>query len=247
MKDKKTKIIIAVIAIGLLYLFGPYKLAYIGVGDKVMAHRVNSLEKLTYTSMFYSGVELDLVYHAENQSFDINHPPAKSINLNLDQYFAKIDNKNLKIWLDLKNLNLANASLAANTLDKLVKKHGLNKSLILVESPEVELLPIFAALHFKTSFYLPHQLHAKSENSLNKTIDSIKILLAKHPTTGVSSDVKNYEILQKHLNKTPKYLWDLHSSLSKKHIQNHKNFRRYAKDSSVKIILVKVDLPIGNR
>lgn len=247
MKDKKTKIIIASIALGLIYLLGPYKLAYMGFEDKVMAHRVNSLEKLTYTSMFYSGIELDIVYHTENQSFDVNHPPAESINLNLDQYFAKIDNKNLKIWLDLKNLNPANANIAANTLDKLVKKHGLNKNVILVESPTVELLPVFAELNFKTSFYLPSQLHAKDEVSLNKAIDSIKILLAKHPTYGISSDVKNYEILQKHFDKTPKFLWDLHSSFSSKHIQNHKKFRLYANDSSVKIILVKVDLPIGYR
>lgn len=51
--------------------------------SKIWAHRVNSIEKYEEARDLFSGVELDLVFNDLNNSFDVNHPPAKIINLNL--------------------------------------------------------------------------------------------------------------------------------------------------------------------
>lgn len=233
--------------LALIYIFSPYKLEYYGYREKVMAHRVNSLEKLDYTQRFYVGVELDLMYDDHQKRFDVNHPPAPSIDLNLDNYLSEIKNKDLKLWLDMKNITRKNVVEASNLLSELVDKHGLNKEKILVESPEIHLLSYFKNLGFTTSFYLPYYMYREDPATLKGTIDSIKNLQDIYYSDGISADVSNYEILKCYFETDRKFLWDLHQPYSRKQMEHFKSFRTYIKDPTVEIVLVRVGLPIGNR
>ncbi len=231
----------------LIYVFNPYKLEHYGYREKVMAHRVNSLEKLDYSQRFYEGVELDLMYDENKKLYDVNHPPAFSIGLNLDDYLSEIKNKDLKLWLDMKNITKKNVVDAANLLSTLVDKHGLNKKNILVESPEIHLLSHFSDFGFTTSFYLPYYMYKEEPLALESIIDSIKKLQEIYYADGVSADVSNYEILKQHFKNDRKFLWDLHQPYSRRQIAHFKNFRTYIKDPTIEIVLVRVGLPIGNR
>lgn len=241
------KIFFLVILFGIIYILNPYKIEYYGYQNKIMAHRVNSLEKLKYTEKVYGGVELDLVYDETNKVFDINHPPAPSIGLNLETYLSYLSNKDIKLWLDFKNLSVDNADESARLLNHLINKSKLKKENVLVESSEIEFLYLFKEKGFETSFYLPYFLYKQEGLILTKTIDSLKQLKEKYVSDGISADVNNYEILNTYFKNDRKFLWDLHSPYSRNQIQHYFDFRKYISDPTVEIILVKVALPIGNR
>ena len=84
--------IITIVLLVLLYLYqhSAKRVEFLGHYDKVLAHRVNSLEKLEASLKHFKGVELDLVYDNETNTFDVNHPPAKSINLTFETYLSAI-------------------------------------------------------------------------------------------------------------------------------------------------------------
>src|SRR5690606_12577124 len=210
--------------IGILYVFNPYKLEYVGYQSKVWAHRVNSLPKLHYTARFYSGIELDLVYDSVTNTFDVNHPPAPSIGLDLGTYFSEIKGKELKLWLDIKNLSSHNTENASETLNNLVRKHQLKHQNILVESTEIECLMSFRTKGFQTSFYLPQLVDLEDETKLLPRIDSIKDLLKQFPTDAVSGNANCYEILQTHFKEKQKYLWHIYKPYSRHQIENYRNF-----------------------
>lgn len=248
LKKNKKKIIFLIVLITAVavYIFNPYKLEYIGYQSKVWAHRVNSLKKLNYTQRFYQGIELDLVFDSINNTFDVNHPPAKSVNLDLDIYFSNINDKDLKLWLDFKNLTEANAEKSAEILNQLTKKYSLQHENILVESTTMHNLQAFKLKGFKTSFYLP-QLVGLADESKFPTIDSIKYLLVKYPTSGISCNVNAYDVINEYFKNERKYLWDTNKPYSRHQIKNYRNFRKYVSDNTVEAVLIQVALPVGKR
>ncbi len=246
-KNKKLLILIVVlIATVAVYIFNPYKLEYTGYQPKVWAHRVNSLNKLNYTQKFYSGVELDVVFDAVTNTFDVNHPPAPSVGLNLDTYFSEITNKELKLWLDFKNLSEVNAQKSAEVVDRLAKKHGLKNENILIESTEIHNLQFFKLKGFKTSFYLPQLVGLANESTLLPTIDSIKQLLVKYPTSGISSNVNAYEVINQYFKNERKFLWHIYKPYSRHQFKNYRDFRTYVSDATVEAVLIQVALPVGD-
>ena len=249
LKKNKKKIffIIVLITIVAVYIFNPYKLEYADYQSKVWAHRVNSLEKLNYTQKFYDGIELDLVFDSITQTFDVNHPPDPTINLDLGTYFSNINNKEIKLWLDFKNLSETNAEKAAEILDQLTQKHSLKSENILVESPEISCLQGFKNKGFKTSFYLPQLVGLSHESNLIPTVDSIKQLLVKYPTTGISCNVNAYEVINEYFKEEKKYLWHIYKPYSRHQVKNYQDFRKYVSDPKVEAVLIQVALPVGNR
>lgn len=146
--------------------------------EKIWAHRVNSIGKLQQASKIFSGVELDIVFKQENHTiyFDVNHPPAESIHLTLDEYLysARSCNK-LKYWLDLKNLSPNNKHLVLKHLKKLIKKYNLNNRIIL-ESPEYQSLTFLSQNNIYTSYYLPSL--KVDEMTVDEKIKKAKELIA---------------------------------------------------------------------
>jgi len=249
LKKNKKKIIFIIFLITavVVYIFNPYKLEYVGYQSKVWAHRVNSLEKLNYTQKFYQGIELDLVFDSITQTFDVNHPPDPSIKLNLDTYFSKINNKEIKLWLDFKNLSEANAEKATEILDQLTKKYSLKSENVLVESTEIIYLQSFKTKNFKTSFYLPQLVGLADESKFVPTIDSIKQLLVKYPTSGISCNVNAYDVINEYFKNERKFLWHIYNPYSRHQIKNYRDFRKYVSDATVEAVLIQVALPVGNR
>lgn len=246
-RNRIVTFILLIAAVGLVYIFNPYKLEYYGYQTKVWAHRVNSIEKLNYTQKFYQGVELDLVFDSITQTFDVNHPPANSIHLDLETYFSNIKNKEIKLWLDFKNLSETNAKTSSETLNKLAKKYSLNKENILVESTEMQYLTTFKSKGFKTSFYLPQLVNLSEDIKLLPRIDSITQLLKQYPTSGISCNVNAYEVVNEYFKKEQKYLWHIYKPYSRHQIKNYSDFREYVSNPTVEAVLIQVALPVGKR
>ena len=223
----------------------PYKLPYLGFYEiKIYPHRINSLERLENALKYFNGLELDLVYHSTNNYLDVNHPPAKSIDLSLETYLGHISNQQKPfLWLDIKNLDVNNADKIFNKLQELTIKYDYSKSLILIETQSPEALKIFTAAGYKTSYYLPANLNLLKGEALNTKLQKIANILEAQPEIGISTSYKDYEIIVKHFPTKKKYIWALTSSYSLDILK----IRQILKDDLVEIVLTKFRTSSGNR
>lgn len=242
-KNNTYKLLIGFI-LYIAYYYCPYKIEAIGYYYKVWAHRANSKEKLNSALKYFEGVELDLIYDLEDNSFDVNHNLTESISLNFKDYLNSIEGKNYPfLWLDMKNLNKENCKQILKKLLLLfkTKKYPLDK--ILIESKKVDLLKKFNNTGFKTSFYLPTNIYKKNSTSLSKDLINIKKVIIDNPEIAISTSFKDYDIINKAFPNHPKYIWALVKPI---HF-NHFKIRRILKDKSVKIVLLNYHVIIGNR
>lgn len=246
-RGNKIKIIILTLLAAWLvitaYRYSPYKLEYLGYYDKIWAHRVNSKEKLNYALKFFDGIELDLVYDADKNILDVNHPPAPSIDLDLQEYLSKINtDKYPYIWLDIKNLTIENDENILDILVALFSEREYPFGKILVESQNSLSLPIFARAGFKTSYYLPTGLSTKNTSDLEIEIKKIKEILKAQPTVSISSNYEDYEFMRTHFPKTKKYTWIINSVFT----HGFSEPRRILRDPTVEAVLIRYKSFSGN-
>ncbi len=216
--------------------------------SKVWAHRVNSIEKLKHTQEKYEGIELDLVFDTITNTFDVNHPPSKSINLNLDEFLEELSKDEIKgIWLDFKNLNTQNTEVSFIRLEYLVKKHNIVPQKIIVESQHPEFLQMFNHSGFNTSYYLPSALNKLSEQKLKIKLTEIKNKICHYPTTAISTNINDYSIIKQHFPLKVKYLWSIDKIYTTRVFKNYFQTRKALHDPNVEVLLVRVNSEIGNR
>lgn len=226
------------------YKYSPYKLEFLGHYDKVWAHRVNSLEKLDASLKYFKGVELDLVYEENTGVLDVNHPPTISIDLTFETYIHSIPEKTFPyLWLDIKNLTKANASVILERITNLLSNKSYPFEKVLIETKEPEALSIFQEKGFLTSYYLPYLLFKKDKSSLDAEIKLAKDYLLKNPVMGISFDYRDYDIVNKHFSERKKYIWKIDGFS----FNNYFETRKILKDSSVKVMLSRFISFKGNR
>ena len=121
-KQKRVALIITLSICILTTIFFSNKALHFLIRDKIWAHKINSIERLNETKNLFLGVELDVVYYSNENYFDVNHPPEKSTNLKLQEYFkSQKSHKDCFYWIDFKNLNESNQINSANKIDSLTK------------------------------------------------------------------------------------------------------------------------------
>ena len=201
-------------------------------------------EKLESALKYFKGVEVDLVFDDQKNILDVTHPPVPSINLDLEEYLSFINSEEKPyIWLDIKNLNIENNDAILQILTKLFaeKEYPLEK--VLVETRYPEALPLFSAVGFKTSFYLPHSLREMRAEKRNIELKKITNILDEQPELAISSNYTDYEMMHQSFPAKDKYFWITSS------IRTH-GFsipRRILKDSTVKAVLISYKAIKGNR
>lgn len=227
-----------------VYKYVPYRFEHLTELQKVHAHRVNTITKLNQASIYYSGIELDVIFDIKTNKFDVFHPPAKSIGLSFETYLSNISNRELKIWLDFKNLTENNKQKSTARLAYLIAKFKLNKQLFLVESKNISQLQYFANKGFLTSYYVPSDLYKTTQ--IQK--DSICNLIKKHNKQSISFTYLNYKYLHNKFPKREKFVWALFGNPYGRTRLNQINLtRKILKDSTVKRLLVPFKSIGGNR
>ncbi len=203
------QIIITLILISIVVLlFFSEKTLTVLYKDKIWAHRINNIEKLSSASKKYTGVELDIVFSSEYNYFDVNHPPEKSDNLSLTEYFnSNLNNRKCNYWLDFKNLNKTNVIQSLNKLDSLTELLGIDKKNLIVESTNPRLLISFAEKGFLTSYYLPTGLYKLDAKDLEVNIRKIKNKINEHRNYYISFGYKDYPIIKMNFPKYRKLSW----------------------------------------
>lgn len=219
--------------------------------SKVWAHRVNSIEKFEETKKLYSGVELDIVYDSINNYFDVNHPPAQSIDLSLTRFLkTKKDYNNFGLWLDFKNLNKANNRITAEKLDSITNALNIDPHNVIVESTHPIYLEEFSKKGFKTSFYLPDNITELSENELQAHYN----FMQSNSIDFISSNVNDYYFMKDKFTNTKILTWIINAPPKTKNLYTLKrsliNFKRNLSlflDEDVEVILLKHVAKRGNR
>jgi hypothetical protein len=223
--------------------------------SKIWAHRVNSIDKFQEAQNYFSGVELDIVFDSLNNSFDVNHPPAKSINLTLSDFLkSKKEYDHFGIWLDFKNLNVSNYLQSLNRLDSITSMLNINAVDIIVESKDPAFLSVFSEKGFKTSYYLPSNISNLKNEELVIQVDFINNLIDSVKINYISSDVKDYTFMKEKFPNAKIITWIISDipkikSLStlKGSISNFKRNFNVLSDQNVEVVLFTFNAKSGNR
>lgn len=253
----KIKFFIASVLILLFYLLLNYQNHFFKFwfSSKIWAHRVNSIEKFQEAHNKFQGVELDVVFNSDNNYFDVNHPPAKSINLKLFDFLnSKKEYKNFGIWLDYKNLNKSNYLQSASKLDSIIENLNIRREDIIVESQHPLFLEVFTKKGYKTSYYLPSDFSTLAENDLQIQYNLVNKLFDTGKLNYISSDVKDYYLMKKKFPNRKIITWIIDTPDVIKNLYTLKvslvNFKRnflVLSDSNVKVVLFTFKANKGNR
>ena len=219
------------------YRYTSKRLELFGHYEKVWAHRVNDLAKLESAQNSFTGIELDLTYLPQKNKLAVYHAGISiADDLYFEEYIAHIDNKNLGLWLDLKNLDRNNVLEVFQQIETAVNSsfYKNNKNKILVESNKPELLNPFLKFGYRASFYLPQKL-PQNTKPLQK---QIQVSLQKNKGMELSGYYKNYPFLKEYFPETPKNLWILTSTYDPEAINNFGMIRGLLNDSTVKTVLI---------
>ncbi len=216
--------------------------------DKIWVHRVNSIEKLQEVNSTFSGVELDVVFNSALNVFDVNHPPAESIGLNLVEYLKSNKQSELNFWLDFKNLSPENALQALKRLEFLCVELAISKEQFIVEATQPELLKLFAKSGFQTSYYLHWPgLYQLSEENLNETITQIKANIFPE-LSYISSSYHDFELLNQYFPNQEKLLWLTENETKfSSTIKEHCYRMKIANHPKIKVLLVQINTKASNR
>ncbi|KIA83054.1 hypothetical protein OA84_05715 [Kaistella solincola] len=223
--------------------------------SKIWAHRVNSIEKFEEARKKFPGVELDLVFDSVKNNFDVNHPPANSIDLNLFDYLNSNKNyKNLGLWLDFKNLNVNNKIQSSVKLDSIVRTLSIETANIIVESNTPNFLNSFKSKGFKTSYYLPWEISSLKNEELSSELTFINNLIISRQIDYISSDVIDYKFMKEKFPYAEIITWIIDNPAPITNLYTFKvsvsSFIRNLKvlsDEDVKVVLFGFKAKAGNR
>jgi hypothetical protein len=127
------------------------------LAESVWAHRVNTLGKMMHAARHFAGVEVDVLYDARAGALLVNHPPAPPSGLGLDELLRYADelNPKLALWLDLKNLDEANAQAVVRELNRLDARHALRARALVETGHTGSAAGLLRKAGFRSSYYLP--------------------------------------------------------------------------------------------
>ncbi len=238
-RNKLVKIVTFIVLLLTLIFFTNYfiihKIQFSGYyTSKVWGHKANNLDRIKKAEKNFIGFELDLVYSDSLNILDVRHPPEESINFSFEDCLKAISKKELKIWLDIKNLNEFNSKAILRRVDGVIKQYELSKKKLLIESTNPSALVNFAKESYNTCYYIP-QLHILEKEKLRDTIAFIKKILQKQPNLAISSTYINYPIMKTEFPKAKKFLWSLGNTIT---LKNYFKIREVLNDSLVEVLLV---------
>ena len=205
-----------------------------GAYSKVWAHRVDRLERYEYLMRSFQGFEVDVVFDADKNYFDVGHPPVASINLSFEKYLQVSGSGNKFFWLDLKNLNNENMSAVTACLKKLDDIYKI-KQRIIIESNNPEPLSKISGEGYFTSYYYDDNSYSLLMSSANK--ESSGLFLKQ--IDAVSSDILYNEKVKKEFPFKPRLLW----ALSFENYFCHDLFNELDSDTLLLVYLVNIKSP----
>ncbi len=204
------------------------------IPKKCWLHRTNSVEKLQELSSKYKGVEIDVFFDKEKLEFYVGHDLEKEMEISLEQMLERID-KNKKIWLDIKNLNITNYVELLKKLNELLKKYDLDKNNFILEGDKYELLSFYKKEGFYVSYYDKFELENKTKDEIEKWKRNLEMI--QKYVSAISFTEKKYKYIKNFNLNIDLLTWT--SSKEWEFLYLKKEKRKMLQDNQVKVILVK--------
>jgi Sulfatase len=124
--------------------------------DRIWAHRVDTLGKLSDIADLFAGAELDLVFDQATGLLEVRDPPTPHYGLTLEHVLdaQRARQGRLNLWLDIKEMDSDNAARILARLAELDRHHILKDRVIVETTFKGAGVKRFA----KSGFYTSHQL-----------------------------------------------------------------------------------------
>lgn len=222
----------------LLPIFNGTSIAEIPFDHQIWAHRNNSFEDLERYQKTFTGLEIDLMYRADQNILDVNHPPAKSLGISFENYLQKFsENDSLFLWLDIKNLTVELANPIFERVDVLLEKYNMDKSRVLIESVVPEALLNFSKAGYVTSYYLP-PIHTLTPEQVMPIMSKAKRLVERGQISGISQSIEGILYAQYFMPNVAKFTWALDVSVDSDQLKSFA-LRTLRDNDDIKVILVR--------
>lgn len=205
----------------------------------VWAHRVNSVQRAVLLAKDHRGLEIDVVYDAVADYFDVGHPPVPSAGISLERLLAALpDVRHRYFWIDFKNLTADNARAACDRLRSIAGKFGIVGNMI-VESTEPAALQCFTEHGFYTSYYLFPERGAETMSAaeLTEYYREVTGHLARSRVNALSSSYRSLQFMEKYFPDADHLVWYLERG---KGVRYHAALHYLKRRPGVKVILVRV-------
>jgi len=166
----------------------------------IWLQRVDGIERAVLMAPHYKGMEIDVVYNAAADLFDVGHPPVPSQGISLDRLFASIPQvEDHFFWIDFKNLTEDNKQAACQRLVTTARKYGIVRHMI-VESPAPKALACFNENGFYTSYYVFPELRLSSmgRQQITEYYREIKANLVASKVNALSSTYFSLPFIEKY-------------------------------------------------
>lgn len=121
--------------------------------DKLWAHRVLDFNEVNGKYNNFNGVEVDVFFESSKGIFDIRHH-GKYMGKTLLEYLENINNKEIFLWVDLKNIDRNNVNDVLNRLN-LILENTISKNQLIIESKNIELLDKLQNEGYFISYWVP--------------------------------------------------------------------------------------------
>lgn len=220
-----------------------------GSADRIWAHRVNSLGKLSEAVGLFAGAELDLVFNAERGLFEVRHPPVPDTGLTLEDVltFLRRQHAPTRLWLDIKNIDGENLGEVISRLSHLDEQYGLKGRSIVETGFTGAGLDRLSAEGFYVSYYLPTKkirtaLRDNDRLQLEQLATEVARVVKTHRARAVSFAVPLRPFVDGYLSEwldseeLDLLTWDLAVDSSEPRFANHLARRGF--DERIKVILV---------
>ena len=200
--------------------------------EKILPHRVNSLERFEYLYDDFKGFECDIIIDPLHNVFRIAHDPEEISSLSFNQFLERDNDKKL-FWMDVKNLDTNTMYSFCKHLNFLNSKYNLKERAI-IESGNSSLLKQIADSGYLTSLYF----HVN--DSLMKLSESADISSYILNTDGLlSQDVFWLKLMNENYPRKKKIVWDIsfYTSL------NAGLLKKYIEDTTILLCLINIKSP----
>lgn len=219
-------------------------IVFLGIRDigqynnKIWLHRCNSLEKLYEKEAKYPNIEVDIVIR-NNHIFDVTHDIDTTFNLKIASYFDYMQEKDGRMWMDIKNLTSENKLSVLSRLNMLINHFEIEKERLIIESSNWEALATFTENEFYTSYYVPFdEPDELDDEEIDSCINELQKIADSRAVRALSFPEDWYDEIKDKLDRPIDLLTWRHRD-SQLEVLLTPSGRRMLNDPQLKVILVK--------
>lgn len=210
--------------------------------SKLWAHRANDTVVAQTKKQFFDGLEVDVMYSAEDNELYIGHDEWDGMyKLTLEEWFAALpEPEKTCYWIDMKNLDNNNAEIISNKIIDITERFHI-KDKVMVEHTNWTALKtvkdkgLYVILWVYNMYWNDGHIDTTTwKNNIKQQIEFLK-------PDALSCEYRMFPLLPESFPEQNIHFWHTPAELND---ANAELTRRLCRNESVKVVLVDYDEPI---